>query len=400
MMKQICDLKSFIQTLKTKYLMLSVMVLVFIFLTVLLIVIITSVNTNYKSDQGIFSYTVKTRDAFEELDMVFERAEVNVNLMRDSIAYSYDTNKQKSKTYNMQYVRSIDGLIKSVLSNSPGVDGAWFQLNSDLPFAVNAYNWYEFKDNQFVNLRDYFTMDTSSSDREVNPEEDPYYFEAIVNHKTTWSNVYKDADTNSEMLTVSTPIYNNSVLIGVGGIDISMDNLKKILEKMQEIMGKSDIYLVDKKDNVILTQLISDLDSSKNEYAYLHLFEDKNQGPIEYLDGFTKKTAIRLLLSNDYKIVIVFNNRTLFSGTNNLINLIWALYLLLITVVSLVFVYQIKLTQVEVNTKSKSTKDAKTESIKTEQVEQGEVSEDFENSDADEVASEEKEVKQDEWWNK
>ncbi len=70
----------------------------------LLFFIINNINTVAKSDQLIFSYTVKVRNAVEEIDKVFERAEVNVNVMVDSIANSYDVNKQTDKAYNLHFI--------------------------------------------------------------------------------------------------------------------------------------------------------------------------------------------------------------------------------------------------------------------------------------------------------
>lgn len=289
-----------------------------------------------KSNQDIFAYSVKVRNTVESLDKVFERAEVNVNVMADSISNSYNINKQQDKAYNLQYVEGINGLIKSVLSNSPGVDGSWFQLNADLPFSGYAYNWYEFKDNQFVDIKGQFEG-TPSIDRKITPEDDPYYFEAVMNQKPCWSDIYTDADTKQSMTTISAPIYKEGVLVGVVGIDISVDNLQQILKDMQSVLGESELYLLDKKGKVILSQLPSAY-PVKDNYVFLSLFNGNFEGPAEYYEGIVKKTAIKLTLSNDYKIVISIKNNVLYRGTAPIINVIYILFGLLIILAIIMFI--------------------------------------------------------------
>ncbi len=303
--------------------------LALILLVGLLFFIINSISTVSEENQNIFSYTVKVRDSVEDLDKIFERAEVNVNVMVEAISNSYDADKQKNEAYNMQFVNGMNGLIKSVLANSPGVDGSWFQLNADLPFSARAYNWYEFRENQFLDVKDRFEG-TPSMDRKITPEDDPYYFDAITNQKPAWSDIYTDADTKNSMMTISAPIYKEGVLVGVVGIDISVANLQQSLQNMRSVLGDSELYLLDKKNKVILSQPLFDSSSAKNKYSFLDLFKENKEGPIEYYDQLTKKTAIKLTLSNDYKIVVAIENNVLFSETKKLVNIIYILFALLL----------------------------------------------------------------------
>lgn len=339
-----------IKIISRKYLLWVIFAL--IILTTLLVFIINCIGITSVSDRDIFSYSVKVRDSVEYLDKIFERAEVNVNVMTDSIAGTYDTNKLKDKNYNFNFIKSIDGLVKAALLNSPNVDGAWFQLNADLPFSVQAYNWYEFKDDQFVNIKEQFE-DAHSPDRKITPADDPYYFDAINNQELTWSAIYTDADTNDSMITISEPIYKNGMLIGVVGIDISLANLQEALTSMQLVLSNSDLYLLDKNNNLILSQLTKDTNLNKNDCKFLSLFKENKVEPIEYYDHLTKKTAIMLVLSNDYKLVISMDNKLLFKGASQLIKIIYAMFalLLIITVISLVEYFKlIKLSQQNINT--------------------------------------------------
>lgn len=311
--------------------------------------IVSSVNLMSNATKNIFDYTVKVRNSVEEIDKIFERAEVNVNVLADSISNSYDSSRQQDRKYNMQYIKEIDGLIKSVLSNSPGIDGSWFQMNADLPFSAHTYNWYEFRDNQFINVRDQLEGNPSTMDRRITPDDDPYYFGAINEEKSTWSDLYVDADTKVQMMTLSSPIYKEGILVGVVGLDVSADNLQQVLKNMQLVLSNSEIFLIDKKNNVILYQLFNDAKSTKDDYSFLNLFKGNQDEAVEYYDNFTKKVAILLTLSNKYKLIITFEDDSLLNGLNRLSVIIWVLFSLL--VLSLIYPYISKMKILRVNEK-------------------------------------------------
>lgn len=335
----------------------------FAFVMLLLVLFSISNGRNLASDshKDIFAYTVKVRNAVEGLDVIFERAEVNVNMMVDSISNSYDANKQQDKAYNLRFIQGIDGLLKSVLSNSPSIDGSWFQINADLPFSAEAYNWYSIDENQLIDVKDLFAG-TPTTSRKVTPEDDPYYFNAVENKKPVWSDIYTDADTKEAMLTISAPIYKEAVLVGVVGIDISTKNIQQILNQMQTILGDSELYLLDKKNKVMLTQ--SDSDSKNKDYKFLNLFKYNNEGPIEYNDNLTKKTAVMFTLSNGYKIVISIKNDTLYADTNQTSTINYGLFILLIISTLIAFANQFKINKLseeleflDKNLESKSAKE-------------------------------------------
>jgi len=128
-----------------------------------------------ETNKNNFEYTIKVRNTIEEIDKIVERAEVNINVLADTILLSYDISKRNNKLYNMGYINEINVLIKSALMNSPGVDGSWFQINADLPYASRLYSWYEYQDGKIADVKAQLKNKTSDL-RELNPKDDPYYF--------------------------------------------------------------------------------------------------------------------------------------------------------------------------------------------------------------------------------
>lgn len=293
---------------------------------------VNSINKASMTNQNVFSYSIKVRSAVEELDKTLESAEINTNVLADSISNSYDASKQQNEAYNMQFIKNIDGLIKAVLGNSPGVDGSWFQLNADLPFAIHAYNWYGFRDDEFVNLRNQFISDPSL-DRKITPEDDPYYFNAVNNKKATWSDVYTDPDTKKEMITISNPIYKDGALVGVVGIDISMNNLNEALDNMKLMLGDSELFLLNTNNKLIISRAPNNSEISKNNDKFIELFKRHKYQPVEYYDYLTKKIAIMITLSNHYEMIIVFDYNNLMGNLSNLFNVIYVLYAITIVLI-------------------------------------------------------------------
>lgn len=315
-----------------------IFVLSFLILIFGLFYIINTVKNVSSVSTDIFATSVRVRTASEDIDKIFERAEVNTTLLSETIYNLYDVSQQQNKDYNYKFIKNLDGLVKSVLANSPGADGAWFQINANLPFSVQAYSWYGIRDNAFINIKEELAHDTSE-ERKITPENDPYYFNAVLSQGAVWSGVYTDADTQDSMITISAPITKDGVLIGVAGIDISMKTLLDSLTSMQLILGESELFLFNDKDKLILSKLYNQPDNVNKNFNYLYLLKQHMYESIGYYDGITKKTAIMLTLTNKYNLVITFVDGEFISNLNNLVRIVYILYALVIILILSKFVH-------------------------------------------------------------
>lgn len=364
----------FLKNIKNnKYFHILFFTLILLLFISILIFVMESIHLTSETNKNSFAYTVKVSDTIEEIDKIFERAEVNLHVFADTIANSYDTERQQDKNYNLNYIKSIDGLVKAVLANSPSVNGTWFQVNADLPFSVSAYNWYEFKDDDFVNLKAQFEED-SLKERQITPEDDPYYFDAVNNKKTTWSDIYVDPDTKVPMMTVSQPVYSDDMLIGVVGIDISTDNLQQALRNMQLVFYTSELFLLDQKNNVIISQLLYRTPNGKNDYPFLKLFNESKYGDklVEYNESGIKKTAIMLSLSNKDKLVITFKDMHLFVGLDNLFNTLYFIVVILIALAIMILISRDEILGILEKAQNKKQEEAETEGKTEEELEKSE----------------------------
>ena len=329
---------------KIKYINTLFYIFVSLFVLAFFVFVIDSLQLVSETNRNNFAYIIKIRDTIEEIDKIVERAELNTSMLADTIVYSYDVNKLNDEEYNSSYLNEVNFLIKSVLMNSPGVDGAWFQLNTNLPFSNRLYSWCGVKDGRIVNL--------SNSDviknRITNPKDDPYYFEAVKARKLIWTDIYKDPDTNIIMMTIAEPLYKQGKLIGVVGIDISTANLKQTLINMQALFKGSEIFLLDENKNIIIEQLDERKGVLIGHDAFLNLFKKpkSQEAMVEYYDAGTKKTALMLGLSNKYSIVITFPNKLIFQGFERLFNTIYFMIVIMIILIVLRFLNKYKIEKI------------------------------------------------------
>ena len=331
-----------------KYLNIALPILVVLLMIEFLFFIRSSINIVSETNKNNFIYTIKVRNTIEQIDKIIERGEVNLDVLVDIIQRTYDINKLHYEEYNISYINNLDLLTESALINSPGISGIWFQPDIKLPYSTFLYTWLMFDNGKVVNLRKKFA-DKDPSERKLDPKSDPYYFDAIKEKNIIWSNIYTDADTKMKMLSMCKPAYKQGKLIGVVGLDITVNNLKVALVSMQNIFKGSEIYLIDNRGNIILSQLSSDYKLTPESRIFHELMIKKYQNEnamVEYIESGIDKTAIMLDLSNKYNIVITFPNNLIYNGFDKLFNTIYLIFGILTLLVILFFINRNKLAKI------------------------------------------------------
>lgn len=295
--------------------------------------ILKTINIVSDTNQTNFSYSIKTREMVEKVDKVFETADLTLNVLAESISLSYDTNSLYDAKYNLDFLNKIDAQLKATLISNPNVDGAWFQINASLPFSFNAYSWYQNKSGKCINVKKNLEY-SHPEKRDLTPTEDPYYFEALKHNKAYWSDIYVDPDLKTKMITVDKPIYKNNKLIGVVGIDLSVDKLNSILSEMRGIFKDSDVFLLDQNNNAILYSLH---DAQSDNYLppnFKLIFKnklDKDNSIVFYREFGVRKTAIMLTLVNNFRTIVTIPNNLIFKGFDKLFKIVYFTFFLLMT---------------------------------------------------------------------
>ncbi|HON56639.1 MAG TPA: ATP-binding protein, partial [bacterium] len=183
--------------------------------------------------------------ALNSIDEILEDIIKNVTIYQKIIVHHFhpQTLQFSKKNYDA-VIDTIDFYTQFFLEKTLWAQGVWFQINPDLAERSNMFcSWYLWQDTQIVKQL--------NAPRELNPIEDPYYFLPIKEGKGVWSNVYIDPYIKQEMITYSAPIYSDSILLGVAGIDVTLEKLNNIIRKTTENFKLSYFFVIDNNFNII-----------------------------------------------------------------------------------------------------------------------------------------------------
>lgn len=332
------------------YIDIALPILIFLVLLQFGLYIKNSLDIISETNKNNFKYMVKARNASEEIDIIVERAEVNLNTMSDLIQETYNTKKIYDRQYNNKYLKSTDLMVKTALSNSPFIEGAWFQINIKVPGSSDLYSWYSREGTKIINLKAKILSEIKNDERELNPEADAYYFQAIKNNKLSWSDIYYDYETKIPMISITKPIYKNNILIGVAGMDLALSELKGALKRIQSSFDGSEAFLLNEKNEVVLTQLTNA--KEKVSYEFINAFKDQvieEESLVEYKDNKAKKLAIMLPLSNKYNLIITFPYDLIYKGYKQL--LLMTYFILAVLFASALVIFNSKNKIIKINKK-------------------------------------------------
>lgn len=331
------------------------------FVTFLLVVIfIFSINTYkvvFETNKNNLAYNMKIINYVSSLNEIFQGAEKNVKILSDTIQDSYNINKFHNENYNVQFASRRNPLCKAILDSSATGEGSWFQINSDLPFHPYVYTWYVRRNGKLINYKHELEI-AKAEQRKLTPEDDPYYFSAVRAKKPVWSDIYVDADSKINMMTYSYPIYKNNILIGVAGIDISVDGLRQALKDIQSKFEGSEIFLLNNHQSIVLAQLTPDEINQPFDYSIIEniMRSDHHHMPISYIERGIERTAITIMLANGYHAIISFPSKVAFKGFDTLFFIMYSVLMGLVVLTLIAFSSKNRISEINKKLESEAAK--------------------------------------------
>lgn len=274
----------------------------------LLTAIIISVTAVLKSNEIITngakdSFTLHAKNVSEEIYSKFGQVEKNTYMIGDivskatSIQTESDMNKLKtSKDSEYSKIRLYPKEIASLTDWTqsvyfyfdqrycPRYDGAWFlRKNGNFTRQVN--------NNPIL-------RDSSNA----------WYYNPVDSKKAIWSDPYVDSVLKVTMITYSRPVYKNGFLLGVVGMDITLNDLNKILKNINIYKG-NEAFLIDSNYKFIAGgrfKVGEDILTANNG-SYKNLKKElakNNSGCIQYKDGLVTKVLSYSTLPNGFTLLI------------------------------------------------------------------------------------------------
>ncbi len=209
-------------------------------IVVISILVITGFVLNWKVTDVVEKMT--EQQLYLEVEKISSQIEA---VLSKNIAI---TNTMAYTTSVNDYVQAMDGVFdRSQAKIIPEYEPArqTFQNISDSSNEI-AFAYVGLKDNSTCIVQDR-NLDMPD-DYDILSRD--WYVSAVKRGSAYVSSPYVDATTNKLVVTIATPIFNGNKDIGATGLDITLDELSKIIESERTI-SSSDIILVDSKGNYI-----------------------------------------------------------------------------------------------------------------------------------------------------
>ena len=247
---------------------------------------------------------INSKNESAKLYRDFERLETSVNNIAGFEIQTCDMKNLKNKAYMLNHEKPLRLLTLSLARVTDWNMSSYFYFVPEQTGGVYGA-WYSYK----PALKDFVSSDLGVlSDFKPDNKNFTWYYKALKEKKATWTDLYRDIDLKKEMISYSRPVYKDGRFFGVAGMDISLDNLQKIISNIK-LYKTTDSFLIDKKFNIIASKNFATGENIDKAYngIYKELMrrnESKDSGVIEYKENGIDKFATYSTLPNGYTLFI------------------------------------------------------------------------------------------------
>lgn len=241
------------------------------------------------------------------------------------IAYKY---KETEIPYVTNYLNKIvSPLLLRSTTYVPGLMGIYFDLDHDLIKHKDIIGiWYtDTESNGKFKITD--NGATSTMFPENRPELEWFYLPKKIK-RGVWGKAYMDDDLKINTVTYSTPVYSGKTFIGIMGVDVSMNEIKKQIYNLK-IYETGKAYLIDQDKKIIFAKSYKPFTSievvDKNLYNYLSKVGIKNEinltnGEVKLIKSSSSQKLFAVTsIYNGFIIVLEVPLKELYAETHNLI---------------------------------------------------------------------------------
>lgn len=222
-----------------------------------------SIYTHYKfSNKEINEkLTLLPQNYSNKFNSDFKTIESSVNTLEQYVSESFDLEKLNANPngYAQQYEKMMDPIIKRIAQTTEGVQGVYFTFNPEL--TGNLYeSWFADPagTGSFIKKKENYLKEFYPSNEKMS-----WYYKPIVQNKGVWDKPSIDNVLNIWSISYTKPVYKGNVLLGVVGIDVSMDTMKKTIESLK-IYQTGFCFLFDENYNFLIHPIFKPKDNLKS----------------------------------------------------------------------------------------------------------------------------------------
>ncbi|QXM06592.1 methyl-accepting chemotaxis protein [Crassaminicella indica] len=303
-------------------------ILTVVICSVLMAAFITTISLN-KSTKVIVNeieknLSLKSENISSYFNSTISTVEMNVNNLESALAVSFDKSKMNDPNYYKEYTDHVSLTVKDFGEYSKGITASYFILNPEL--TKNIYNilYADQEGNgEFIKIEgDIYTIEDFNPDNELLS----WYYDPIKLKKGIWSDIYIDSLTKKEIITYSTPVFVDDILIGVVGVDFDCDIFKNKINNIKLYDTGYAFLLNEKYDYIIhptLTKNDNLLTLDGGRYKYIaDLLSKKDKGLSEVKFGGVDKILSYEKLDNGWFLLMAISKEEIFKDMKDLTQLL------------------------------------------------------------------------------
>lgn len=252
------------------------------------------------------------------------KVENTVKELSGIILSTIETSKVKDSKYMDTYENQLSSLMMSLGDSNTGLVGLYINFDPEFTGGNKAYDvTYKYDEEK---KESWMKRDTGSLEDYVENEDMDWYYSPIKAKIGVWSKPYVDSASKVNMISYTMPLYINSELVGVAGMDISFESLRKIILDTK-IYETGTAFLLDKDFSFVVdrnkkpTEKLDALESGKYKFITAEIKEKKSMVIETDFDGY-KQMMSYYTLNNGQIMGVKVSTSEVYKNMNNLIYII------------------------------------------------------------------------------
>ncbi|MGV8979658.1 methyl-accepting chemotaxis protein [Clostridium sp.] len=193
------------------------------------------------------------------------KVENTINELSGLVLGTIEVSKAKDQKYMDTYEKTFSTLMKSLGDSNTNLVGMYMTFDPKFTDGSKireiSYEYDEQKKQSEIFLDGENSVDFVESNVDMN-----WYYAPIKAKSGLWSKPYIDSASKINMISYTMPVYANNELVGVAGMDISFESLKKLILNTK-IYDTGSAFLLDKDYSFVV-------DSSKKDTEKLDTLEN------------------------------------------------------------------------------------------------------------------------------
>lgn len=297
-------------------------------ITALICGIIGYYNSRAVADDDAKEKLIMVSEGYgKDIDTLLAQVEVAVNTLADVTKEQIkDVDEFKSSSdYVNSCTEALETTALQCANNTKGAMTYYIRYNPEFTEATSGI--FASKESESAEFKSLTPTDFSSYDKD-DTEHVGWYYIPVKNGKPTWMDPYLNSNVNVYMISYVVPIEIDGESIGVVGMDINFDQLKKLADKAK-CFDTGYGFLVDSTNKVLTHKEVKQGTELQKVDAGLYEFAKtaKTGETKEYTYNGSKKLASVESLKNGMKLIMTVPDKEVQSNSMRL------LYMMIIAII-------------------------------------------------------------------